>query len=87
MDRVDTSHGVFITAEGLLMYLDPADVRNLIADDGVALAGVIPGVHAARDIALRAGRGPSKLTAWPPLHRIGPLRRARPRLTLLEFGR
>lgn len=32
MDRVDASDGVFITAEGLLMYLDPADVRSLIAD-------------------------------------------------------
>lgn len=31
MDGVDASHGVFITAEGLLMYLDPADVRGLIA--------------------------------------------------------
>jgi O-methyltransferase involved in polyketide biosynthesis len=25
MDHVDASHGVFITAEGLLMYLDPAN--------------------------------------------------------------
>jgi len=33
MDRVvDTGAGVFITAEGLFMYLDPADVRALIAD-------------------------------------------------------
>jgi O-methyltransferase involved in polyketide biosynthesis len=32
MDRVETSHGVFITAEGLLMYLDPDDVHALIAD-------------------------------------------------------
>lgn len=30
MDRVDASGGVFITAEGLLMYLDPADVHTLI---------------------------------------------------------
>lgn len=32
MDRIDASDGVFITAEGLFMYLDPADVRALIAD-------------------------------------------------------
>ena len=32
MDRVNTNDGVFITAEGLFMYLDPADVRALIAD-------------------------------------------------------
>ncbi|OBB05778.1 methyltransferase [Mycobacteriaceae bacterium 1482268.1] len=30
MDRVDDSHGVFITAEGLLMYLDPDDAIGLI---------------------------------------------------------
>lgn len=32
MDQVETSDGVFITAEGLLMYLDPDDVHALIAD-------------------------------------------------------
>jgi O-methyltransferase involved in polyketide biosynthesis len=31
MDRVDTSHGVFITAEGLLMYLEPDDALGLSA--------------------------------------------------------
>lgn len=132
MDRVDTSHGVFITAEGLLMYLDPADVRGLIADcaarfpggrmmfdsiphwasrrtlkgqrmsnryvappmpfgltadEGVALAREIPGVCAARDIALLPGRGLSRLMARLPLDRIGPLRRTRPSITLLEFSR
>ncbi|BBX15293.1 methyltransferase [Mycolicibacterium duvalii] len=30
MDRVDSSEGVFITAEGLLMYLQPADSMALI---------------------------------------------------------
>ena len=30
MDRVDTSHGVFITAEGLLMYLQPEESMSLI---------------------------------------------------------
>jgi O-methyltransferase involved in polyketide biosynthesis len=30
MDHVDDSHGVFITAEGLLMYLEPDDALGLI---------------------------------------------------------
>ena len=30
MDRVDTEHGVFITAEGLLMYLQPDESMDLI---------------------------------------------------------
>lgn len=32
MDQIATDDGVFITAEGLLMYLDPDDVHALIAD-------------------------------------------------------
>lgn len=32
MDAVDTSHGVFITAEGLLMYLQPDEAMGLIAE-------------------------------------------------------
>lgn len=32
MDRVDTDHGVFVTAEGLLMYLQPADALALITE-------------------------------------------------------
>ncbi len=39
MNRVDSSHGVFITAEGLFMYLDPADVRALIADCAARFPG------------------------------------------------
>ncbi len=31
MDRVDTSEGVFVTAEGLLMYLQPEEALGLIA--------------------------------------------------------
>ncbi len=31
MDRVDAREGVFITAEGLLMYLQPAEAMDLIA--------------------------------------------------------
>lgn len=30
MDQVDTGHGVFITAEGLLMYLQPEEAMSLI---------------------------------------------------------
>ena len=131
MDRVDASHGVFITAEGLLMYLQPDDVIDLItdcaarfpggrfmfdsvphwfsrrtlkglrlsdryvappmpfgltADEGLALAERIPGVRAARDIALPPGRGLFKVAAWPPLDRVGAFHRARPSITLLEFS-
>jgi O-methyltransferase involved in polyketide biosynthesis len=32
MDQVDTEHGVLITAEGLLMYLQPDDAVGLIAE-------------------------------------------------------
>jgi O-methyltransferase involved in polyketide biosynthesis len=32
MDRVDTEGGVFITAEGLLMYLEPTDAMGLITE-------------------------------------------------------
>ena len=32
MDRVDDADGVFITAEGLLMYLQPAEAMTLIAE-------------------------------------------------------
>jgi len=131
MDDVDDSHGVFITAEGLLMYLEPADVLSLIrdcaarfpggqmmfdsippwfskrtlaglelsdryvtppmpapltADEGVALAGRIAGVSAARDVPWPPGRGVWKLAASPLLDRIGLYRRGRPSMTLLDFG-
>ncbi|WP_166905987.1 class I SAM-dependent methyltransferase [Mycobacterium sp. DL440] len=39
MDRVDAEGGVCITAEGLLMYLEPADVRTLIADCAARFPG------------------------------------------------
>jgi O-methyltransferase involved in polyketide biosynthesis len=32
MDRVDNDHGVFVTAEGLLMYLQPDDALALITE-------------------------------------------------------
>jgi O-methyltransferase involved in polyketide biosynthesis len=132
MDRVDDSHGVFITAEGLLMYLQPHDAIALIRecaarfpggrmmfdnippffsrrtlrgfklsdrytaprmpfgmspDGALALADTVPGVRTARDIMLPPGRGLWKLAAWPPLDRIGLMRRIRPSITLLEFDR
>lgn len=130
MDSVDDSNGVFITAEGLFMYLEPADVMALIRDcaarfpggrmmfdnippwfsrrtlrgfklsdrysappmplgmtpdEAVALADTVPGVRAAHDITMLPGRGIFKVAAWPPLDKIGVLRRARPSITLLEF--
>ena len=39
MDHVDAADGVFITAEGLLMYLEPEDVRALIADCAARFPG------------------------------------------------
>jgi len=39
MDRVDTEHGVFITAEGLLMYLQPDEALGLIAECAARFPG------------------------------------------------
>jgi O-methyltransferase involved in polyketide biosynthesis len=131
MDRVDARNGVFITAEGLLMYLEPEDALGLIADcaarfpggqmmfdsiprwfsnrtlkgfqlssryiappmpfgqsadEALAMAGTIPGVRLARDVALPPGRGLWRLGAASVMNHIGPLRRNRPSITLLEFG-
>jgi O-methyltransferase involved in polyketide biosynthesis len=130
MNDIDPTNGVFITAEGLLMYLNPDDALALIADcaarfpggqmifdsiphwfsrrtlkglrrsnryvappmpfalnvdEGIALADTIPGVRRAHDVALPRGRGVFKLITWPPLDRIGFLRRTRFNITLLEF--
>jgi O-methyltransferase involved in polyketide biosynthesis len=130
MDHVDASNGVFITAEGLLMYLDPGEVLKLIADcaarfpggtmmfdsippwlsrrtlrglrlsnrytappmpfglsvdDALALPQRVPGVRSARDVPIPPGRGAFKVAAWPPLDRIGRVRRLRPSFTVLEF--
>ena len=130
MDRVDDSNGVFVTAEGLLMYLQPDDALGLISacaarfpggqmmfdsiphwlsrrtlkglklsdryttppmpfglsvEEATALAGRIPGVRAARDIAMPPSRGIFKLVSHPTMDHIGLLRRNRPSFTLLEF--
>ncbi|MGE2723257.1 class I SAM-dependent methyltransferase [Mycolicibacterium pulveris] len=39
MDRIDAEHGAFITAEGLLMYLQPDDALGLIADCAARFPG------------------------------------------------
>jgi O-methyltransferase involved in polyketide biosynthesis len=39
MDRVDSSHGVLITAEGLLMYLEPDEALRLIGDCAARFPG------------------------------------------------
>ncbi len=39
MDRVDTTEGVFITAEGLLMYLQPDDALALITECAARFPG------------------------------------------------
>ncbi len=39
MDRLDAQDGVFITAEGLLMYLEPEDALGLIADCAARFPG------------------------------------------------
>ena len=131
MDRVDATNGVFITAEGLLMYLEPKDALSLIADcagrfpggalmfdsiprwfskrtlggfklstrylappmpfgqsadEALALAGAVDGVRRARDVALPRGRGAWRLGSAAVVNHLGPLRRNRPSITLLEFG-
>jgi O-methyltransferase involved in polyketide biosynthesis len=71
---------VFITAEGLLMYLDPADALGLIRD----CVARFPGGRMMFDSI--PGRGWWRLAGWRPPDRIGPFRRMRPSITLLEFG-
>jgi O-methyltransferase involved in polyketide biosynthesis len=62
LDRVDPARGVFLTAEGLFMYLDPAAVLSLIADcarrfpGGQLIFDSIPAWYSARSLAgLRLG--------------------------------
>jgi hypothetical protein len=59
---------------------------SLSADEGLAMAGTIPGVRVARDVPLAPGRGIWRFMSWKPLDRIGFVRRNRPSMTLLEFG-
>ena len=70
MDEVDASRGVMITAQGLLMYLEPADVARLIAGcaerfpGGAMLFDVIPR-WASR--LLRRGFRKTKAYRLPPM--------------------
>jgi O-methyltransferase involved in polyketide biosynthesis len=132
MDRVNTDDGVFITAEGLLMYLQPEQALGLIAEcakrfpggqmlfdlpptwfaavarlgllrtslryavpampfsrsiDQLAdLANTVPGICAVRDLAMPPGRGWVFNTLLSTAYQVSLLDRARPTLTLLEFG-
>jgi O-methyltransferase involved in polyketide biosynthesis len=59
MDRVDPTHGVFITAEGLLMYLEPEQALDLIAE----CARRLPGGQMLFDLAVGVVR-----RTGPPRH-------------------
>ena len=39
MDEVETEHGVFVTTEGLLMYLQPDDAMGLITECAARFPG------------------------------------------------
>jgi hypothetical protein len=67
-------------------YITPPMPFGQTVDEALALAGTIPGVKAARDVPWPQGRGWFRAAAWPPLDRIGPLRRIRPSYTVLEFA-
>jgi hypothetical protein len=55
-------------------------------DGGLALAGRIPCLRKASDVALPRGRGIFKWAFWPPMDRRPLIRHRRPSGTLLEFG-
>jgi O-methyltransferase involved in polyketide biosynthesis len=57
MDAVDASSGVFIVAQGLLMYLEPDKVRRLLSD----VADRFPGAEIVFDV---VPRWFSRLTLW-----------------------
>jgi len=75
-----------ISATTLWTLHDRASEAKSLSDRP-ALADTVPRVRAARDIKLPPDRGLFKVAAWPPLDRIGLLRRNRPSITLLEFDR
>jgi O-methyltransferase involved in polyketide biosynthesis len=83
MDQVDDSDGVFITAEGLLMYLQPTEAMGLITE----CARRFPGGRMMFDLppswfAMWARRGMRTSLRY----RIPLFDPVRPALTLLEFG-
>jgi O-methyltransferase involved in polyketide biosynthesis len=63
MDAVDPARGVLLTAEGLLMYLQPGQVRRLIADSAARFPGgslvfdAVPHWFSARAVRGQLGRG------------------------------
>ena len=67
-------------------YTAPRMPFGMTPDEGLALAGTVPGVRVARDIPLARYRGIWKVMSSPVLDR-GVLRRNRPSITLLEFDR
>jgi O-methyltransferase involved in polyketide biosynthesis len=85
-DQVDPTHGVFITAEGLLMYSEPGQVLDLIAE----CARRFPGGRMLFDLppawfAGPAGRGRVFNLLWTA-QRLPLLDPVRGVLPLLEFG-
>ncbi len=82
MDRVDATNGVFITAEGLLMYLEPEDALGLIADCAARFPGgqlmldsipaLVQPTHAAGFQALRALPRAADAVRPVPRRRAGP---------------
>jgi O-methyltransferase involved in polyketide biosynthesis len=65
MDEVDPARGVLLTAQGLLMYLQPGQVRQLIADcaarfpGGALVFDAVPRWFSARTVAGTMARGQS----------------------------
>jgi O-methyltransferase involved in polyketide biosynthesis len=131
MDRADPADGVFITTEGLLMYLQPSEALGLIAEcakrfpggqmmfdlppalfaswlrrgsrmslrykappmpftlepsELANLANTIPGIRAVHDLPMAPARGKVLNALMWTLQRVSLLDRARPVMTLLEFG-
>ena len=80
MESVDPSGGVFITAEGLPMYLQPEQALGLIAQ----CAKRFPGGQMLFD--LPPGRGRMFNAALSIMYRKRFLAPPRPCFTLLEFG-
>jgi hypothetical protein len=80
------SDGVIRDPWAVTRYLAPPMPFGQSADEAVALAGAVAGVRLARDVALPRGRGAWRLGSAAAVNHLGPLRRNRPSITLLEFG-
>jgi O-methyltransferase involved in polyketide biosynthesis len=69
-DEVDKGGGVLITTQGLLMYLQPAEVRSLIAacaerfPDGTLLFDAVPHAMAERSRRSEIGHATYKAPPW-----------------------